>query len=256
MPQFTPITTKDLNAQTDTIRVHWPSFNSAGQEEIDQQFHVVAETADYTSYNTSFVYCKHPDGKIWKSLFVPLEGNGSKGVSLTWWGKDESVKGQCQAKVVSEKEWYTVFKSKVGKDYDVTQYIGRYVPVDSNHQFVYNLAGDNEIAKLPALAFEMNQSRDLIHTGGKHRAGTVIGKAIAEEVLPIAEFIISLQNKKVEPRAQIEACADNQGDRDFIDGLTDMMFGTGKVVSPSAVRAPVPVIDREEVYGSGWGGFA
>jgi hypothetical protein len=253
---FTPFSTTNLSLETVSHRVAWPTYDNAGRQSLADSFTAISETSGAV-YSSSFVSCHHPEGKIWKSMFIALNKSGSTGISVTWWGKNLGVKGQAQAKIVSEKEWYGVVKSKaVGKDYKIEQYIGRYIPIDSNHQFVYDVLADEDAGRLPAMGFCPAQAASLIQMGTESKIGTLIGKAIAEDIFPTADFITFLEGKGLSIQSEMELAPKDRVSQDIVSAMTAMMFGAQKGKPPVAPKTPVPVIDREEVYGSGWGGFA
>ena len=253
--QYTPYIPAGVTTELEQVRVNWSARDSVGREEIAERFHQISEVGNVV-YNASFIDCQHPEGKWWKSLFIPINRSGTAGLSITWWGKDLKVKGQVQVKKVSEKEWYTVVKSKaVGKEYEVLNYIGRYVPVDGNHGFVYDIAQNPEIPKLPTLGFELNAASDLI---GKHTVyglGREVGSTLANTT-PIRAFIDHITAKNLDANVISEAGTHSStlDETNIINGLMEKMFGNAPEISVAA--PPVPKVDRSEVYGSGWGGFA
>lgn len=255
--QYTPYTYNGVSTALEQVRVSWNTRNAAGQEEIADRFYQISEVGN-AIYNASFIDCQHerPMGKWWKSLFVPLNRNGSLGLSITWWGKDLKVKGQVQVKKVSEKEWYSVVKSKaVAKEYEVLNYVGRYVPIDGNHSFVYDIANNPEVPKLPSVGFEPSAAADIADKHTIYGLGREMGGNLAN-ITPIRAFIDHLTIKNLDGTAISEASTHSTSieETNIINGLMETLFGNAPEVSVTA--PPIPKVDRSEVYGSGWGGFA
>lgn len=257
MPLITPYSPSDLVASSSsTIQVAWqlPGVRSGNTEQVAA--HVMADSSTIV-WPTSLIECRHPEGKLWRSMFIPTSPSGSVGFSLTWWGKDDLVKGQAQVKAVSETEWYSVVKSKaVSKGYEVQTYIGRQIPLNTGHQFVKDLASSEFLPKLPVLAMSKAQSENYFDKGTGDKIGSVIGKAIAN-ILPTSNFLNNL-NGKGHPvgglLAQAFGASSNGSAKDVVGGI--MRELTGDLPIPETLKkAPEPQIDREEVYGSGWGAF-
>lgn len=255
MPFLTPYSPSDSGLSIHTINVAWKlSGHRSGP--VEQVAAHSTGSSGSTLWVTSLIECRHPEGKLWRSMFIPLTATGGLGMSITWWGKDDTVKGQTQCKIVSEQEWYTVVKSKaVGKGYNVENYIGRSVPLAVGHGFVSDLVADKNLPQLPGLAFTTEQANDLIMSGGSERLGMKMGKALAN-ILPTSNFFANLNGKGHSLNALLSqgyAEAGSLGEKDVVAGLMIELTG---VVKPTEATVPSePQVDREEVYGSGWGAF-
>jgi hypothetical protein len=206
------------------------------------------------------IECRHPEGKLWRSMFIATTPTGVDGFSLTWWGKDDQVKGQAQCKRVSEREWYSVVKSKaVSKGYTVENYIGREVPLQVGHEFVVELSKGTKNAALPILAMTDIQAGTYGVEGGHDKIGRIMGKALAN-LLPTSNFLSNINGKghsvgALLAQARSETASPQTAD--VVEGIMHSVDGTFIDVAsvPHGVREPEPKIDREEVYGSGWGAF-
>lgn len=256
MALITPYSPSDISFGVSQIQVAWrlPGVRSGVEEQV--AMHSIADVGSST-WPTSMIECRHPEGKLWRSMFIPTNVSGSQGLSLTWWGKDDQVKGQSQVKVVSEGEWYGVVKSKaVAKGYAVETYIGRQVPLQVGHSFVKDLVMERDLPQLAQLAFTQDQSSNLSSIGGGERIGSTMGKALAN-ILPTNNFFANLNGKGHSLAALLTQGLQettNQASKDAIVGLMRELTGDLKPVE-AAPKIAVPQIDREEVYGSGWGAF-
>uniref|UniRef100_A0AAU6W052 Uncharacterized protein n=1 Tax=Pseudomonas phage Nican01 TaxID=3138540 RepID=A0AAU6W052_9CAUD len=260
MALITPYSPSDSSSgaglAVSTVQVAWrlPGVRSGVTEQVAA--HSISDVVSST-WPTSMIECRHPEGKLWRSMFIPINVSGSQGLSITWWGKDDQVKGQSQVKIVSENEWYTVVKSKaVAKGYAVETYIGRQVPLQVGHSFVKDLVADKVLPQLGQIAFTQDQSTNLARIGGGDRIGATIGKALAN-ILPTNNFFANLNGKGhslVALLTQGFAEANGTESKDMIAGLMRELTGDLKPVD-TIKKAPEPQIDREEVYGSGWGAF-
>ncbi|UIS24615.1 hypothetical protein S21ZY_053 [Pseudomonas phage ZY21] len=256
MPLITPYSPSDSALLVTPLQVAWklPGVRTGCTEQVAA--HTIAES--FTNlWGTSMIECRHPEGKLWRSMFIPIVASGSSGMMLTWWGKDDQVKGQSQVKVVSENDWYGVVKSKaVSKGYAVESFIGRQIPLQVGHSFVKDLLDDKELPQLPLLAFTQDQASNLFATGAGDKIGTTIGKALAN-ILPTNNFLANLNGKGHSVGALLTEAiglAVATSEKDMIAGL--MRELTGDLPSVEATKMPPePQIDREEVYGSGWGAF-
>lgn len=250
MPNFTPISQNNLETKTARKAVDWPL--SVGNYSAT---HVISEGTALT-YCASFIDCEHPEGKCWSSMFFSTNANGTEGFAITWWGKDRAVKGQAQAKVVSEQEWYGVVKSKaVAGGYNVKRYIGRTVPLTVNHSFINDIVKDPTIPQLPVLALT-NIQQNMFTTLNMGQMTALATKSCA----PTDDFLKVLHNKRFD-MGQMLGKVHNESTTtlaaDFIEGVnTGYMTSSASDLPPLKKVAPEPVVNRAEVYGGGWGGFA
>lgn len=256
MPLITPYSPSDSGLSGSGGHVAWQlaGVRTGATEQVAS--HTTANSAT-ALWATSLIECRHPEGKLWRSMFIPIVASGSAGFSLTWWGKDDQVKGQAQVKMVSENEWYAVVKSKAAsKGYDIVNYIGRQVPLQVGHSFVKDIVNDGTIPQLPMLALTQEQSSRLVAAGQGDKVGAVIGKALAN-ILPTNNFFANLNGKghAVGPLlTQAYGEATTTSEKDVIQGLMRELTGDLSTIEPIK-KAAEPQIDREEVYGSGWGAF-
>lgn len=261
MPLITPYMPTDLSSSAHE-KVEWHTFGQIHPSPRQSAIHSVANMDDPLTYPMSLIECEHPEGKIWQSMFIPLSPNGAAGVSVTWWGKSNAVKGQCQVKEVSESDWYTVVKSKaVAKGYKVLNYVGRTVPLNVSHQFVKTLVNTDEVAALPVLAFANFQSNLISDQSGRHGIGMTIAK-VMNNFLPVENFLSRLSAKGFSVGQALEdlstAAIYDAGRSDILQGIrtigiaSDTDSARGSQLSK---KAPEPEVDREEVYGGGWGAF-
>jgi len=258
MQFFTPYKTTDLKT-LETVYVKWPDISGkSGYTEVAHSISPVDSKVNV--FPTSMIVCSHPEGKQWMSMFIPMNKSGSYGISLTWWGKDLIVKGQCQAKSVSESEWYSVVKSKaVGKGYEVEQYIGRTVPLNVGQSFVSDIAKDNKGGRLHFMALTYDQYIAVIADScGIAGIGSIMAQAI-DNIVPTSNFISFIGNKGVDINAlimgEVEKLSPGSTERLVGEAFVSHKFGSSPLVN-SQPRKQEPVIDREEVYGGSWGGFA
>lgn len=255
MPFITPYSPFDSGLPFHTTNVAWKlsGHRSGPVEQVAAHSTTVSSSAFWV---TSLIECRHPEGKLWRSMFIPLTAIGATGISITWWGKDDTVKGQTLCKIVSEQEWYTVVKSKVvGKGYNVENYIGRSVPLSPGHGFISDLVADKSLPQLPGLAFTIEQANDLAMYGGFERLGMNMGKALAN-ILPTSNFFANINGKGHSLNDLLSQChaeVVNMSKKDVVAGL--MIELTGAVKLTEATVPSEPQVDREEVYGSGWGAF-
>lgn len=255
MPVITPYSPSDSGLNLSKLNVAWQlsGVRSGPTEQVAA--HTTASSAT-NLWVTSLIDCRHPEGKLWRSMFIPLTASGATGMSITWWGKDDQVKGQTQVKMVSETEWYSVVKSKaVAKGYTVENYIGRDTPLQVGHNFVKDLVNNQTLPQLPQLAFTSNQASDLFASGMGDKIGSVIGKALSN-ILPTNTFFANLNGKGHSLGALLSEALTNcsNTEADVVQGLMRELTGTLPVVEV-LVAPPEPQIDRKEVYGSGWGAF-
>lgn len=256
MPLITPYSPSDIGHATSGRHVAW-QLSSARSGATEQVAAHTTANASSATWATSFIECRHPEGKLWRSMFIPITASGASGFSLTWWGKDDQVKGQAQCKMVSETEWYAVVKSKaVAKGYDVVNYIGRQVPLQVGHSFVKDIVDDANIPQLPLLALTQDQSANLFAVGQGDKIGSTVGKALAN-ILPTHTFFANLNGKGHSLAALLSeayGATVTTSEKDMIQGLMRELTGDLTKIEPIK-KAPEPKIDREEVYGSGWGAF-
>lgn len=249
MPQFTPVTANNLETNTVRKMVSWPL--SKGEYTAT---HIVSDGAALT-YCASYIDCEHPGGKCWSSMFFSTNQNGTEGFSITWWGKDRIVKGQAQSKLLSEQEWYGVIKSKVvSGGYGVKRYIGRTVPLTVNHSFINEIVKDSTIPQLPVFALTNNQQNMFTSLN--------IGQVVASTTkacVPVEDFLQILRDKHFDISGmlgKVHTESITTLSADFIEGVaTEYAYGSG-VTSSVNKSVPEPKVDRAEVYGGGWGGFA
>lgn len=256
MPLITPYSPSDVGQNCNVVNVAWKLAGVRTGTSEQVAAHSIADTQN-NLWSTSMIECRHPEGKLWRSMFVPITASGGSGISITWWGKDDQVKGQAQCKIVSETEWYSVVKSKaVAKGYDVETYIGRSIPLQVGHNFVKDLSKDDRLPQLPQLAMTANQASILFASGQGDKIGSVMGKALSN-ILPTNNFFTNINGKGHSLGALLsEGLAGTQvtSEKDVITGLMRELTGDLKPVE-GIKKAPEPQIDREEVYGSGWGAF-
>ncbi|ATW57990.1 hypothetical protein CNR34_00057 [Pseudomonas phage nickie] len=256
MPLITPYSPSDLGQKCEVINVAWKlaGVRTGTSEQVAR--HSTANTQN-NLWSTSMIECRHPEGKLWRSMFIPITASGGSGMSITWWGKDDQVKGQAQCKIVSETEWYSVVKSKaVAKGYDVETYIGRSIPLQVGHNFVKELSENSSLPQLPQLAFTPDQASNLFAQGQGDKIGATIGKALSN-ILPTNNFFTNINGKGHSLGALMSEGLSNAmttSEKDVIAGLMRELTGDLKPIE-GIKKAPEPQIDREEVYGSGWGAF-
>lgn len=256
MPLITPYSPSDSGLTCDNIQVAWrlPGVRTGVTEQVAAHSTASSATA---LWGTSMIECRHSEGKLWRSMFIPTVASGNTGMSITWWGKDDQVKGQAQVKIVSESDWYGVVKSKaVAKGYIVESYIGRQIPLQVGHSFVKDLVNSKFLPQLPLLALTSDQSTIMFASGQGDKIGTTIGKALAN-ILPTNNFFANLNGKGhilAVLMAEAFAAVGTTAEKDMIAGMMRELTGDLAPVE-SFKKAPEPQIDREEVYGSGWGAF-
>lgn len=262
MPIFHPYTTKDIDVK-ETVGVSWTLIEPNGTHVVAPAMHVLTEDSVLT-YSTSFISCQHPEGKCWNSLFVPVVANGMSGFSITWWGKEHRVKGQISVKQLSENEWYNTVKSKaVAKDYKVLQYIGRNIPLTSGHSFIHQIITDDSVSSLPQMAFTNYQSNEIREKGSERAvgravtAGLKVNTAIGHYLRVLEEKGFDLQQELIRIQDQMDNML-SRASADFVAGMYDEGLTDGEIIvnMRGKGKPAEPVIDRVEVYGNGWGGFA
>jgi hypothetical protein len=264
MATITPFDTTALSRSTlATCVVDWQIHDAPDHIEILHTAHSIHET-QVPLLCSSFVELEHEGGKIWNSLFVPVSLNGNEGFSVTWWGKDRFVRGQMQIKSIGESEWYNLVKSKVAKDYGVCKYVGRFVPLNTNHSFI-NAIKCNQ--KLPMMAFDTGTVQDVITSKTAVGLGSAMAKAL-KNIVPVEHFLKGLTDKGYDLDVEMEGSLSiwktgSSQVSDIIEGvkLTGLAESasdrtTITIKGRSSTKAPQPVIDREAAYGGGWGGFA
>lgn len=211
---------------------------------------------------SSVIFCRHPDGgKFWESMFIPLTSTGGAGVSITRWGK-EATRGQSQAKMVSEQEWYKTVKSKVmAGGYETLNFVGRETPLSSDHHFVKVLHSSPDVPTLPGFAFSPAQKLTIGRVTGAEGLGYVMGKALWN-IIPTERFLLNMATSghDVAQALKMTVKSSSVEQMDVIDGFVRGISESGdsavvRVSKNGTVLPPEPVIDREEVYGGGWGAF-
>lgn len=260
MPYFTPYNIDNLEVDVEHKTVDWPLVTNLGERERWEETSLVANGAS-TTFTASFIACEHPGGKVWSSLFIPVVGSGLEGFSITWYGKDNLVKGQVSIKPNTENDWYNLVKSKVvAGGYTVMQYIGRTVPLTVSHSFVNDIQKSGATPKLPQMAFTSLQANELVMNGGYHKIGQTIAKNIAA-FAPVDRFLKNITAKGIDIipyLREVNRVVSNGTASDVMLGLIDAgLVPNGSTLGvPRKAKAPEPKIDRAEVYGGGWGGFA
>lgn len=212
------------------------------------------------AFPTSLIECRHPEGKIWRSMFISTTFTGSAGVSITWWGKSDLVKGQVQYKEVSEAAWYSVVKSKaIAGGYKVENYIGREVPLQVGHEFVRDIFDNPSVNCMPTLAFNSDQATVIQLANTCSKIGSLMGTAISN-LSPTENFLVNLVERDQDVVLNLEQILDGKviGSESY-DLLLGLMGPLNSLKSGHYVRPPAstaPQVDREEIYGeSGWGAF-
>lgn len=263
MARFTPYMPADLTSLT-RESVKWQLTSHRGEVREEPSIISSASYSEPAEYELSMITCEHPEGKVWESMFIPLNASSAEGVSITWWAKNSSGKGQAQIKLVSETEWYSTVKSKaVSKGYKVTNFIGREVPISSGHAFVIDLHRDELIPSIFSLGFTRQQAQALRIKGGNELIGATIGTAISN-LVPTDHFIRKMaanHHSFVGMIDQIIASTTIE-QKDLLKGIANVE-GLKNVLAyqaPKGTRAePVKSRDqlnaeREESYGA-WGAF-
>lgn len=261
MALITPYTLNDL-AKTEPVSVNWNVIQPFSPDKEEPAIMSVTTINDHGEFCMSMINCVHPDGgKFWDSMFIPTNLTGGQGMSITCWGK-ASTKGQFQVKEVSEQEWYKTVKSKaVSGGYDVKNFVGRTVPLSSDHGFVRTLQENPDVPSIPCLAFTPAQKADIGQRGGPEGLGYFMGKA-ASNIIPTENFIKALQIRNHDFIGKMESLTLNGSGvtqshdlvQGFIRGVSEKglpTVGSGRALA----KAAEPQIDREEVYGGGWGAF-
>lgn len=260
MAFITPFTLDDLDTR-EVIEVNWNILAPFSPDKTELARMTVAQIAEYGEFCTSMINCVHPDGgKFWDSMFIPTNPTGGTGVSVTCWGK-AATKGQFQVKSVSETEWYKTVKSKaVSGGYDVKNFVGRMTPLQSDHKFVRDIHDDPSIPTIPALCFAPQQKSKIGTAAGPEGLGYVMGKASAN-IIPTEQFLRSLHSRghAFLPQLHQATAAQDTSCQDLMTGFVrgvQESHGTTLASKPAAPTRPVePQVDREEVYGGGWGAF-
>lgn len=205
------------------------------------------------------ITCKHEAGKIWESMFIPVTASGSKGISITWWGKNHASRGKAQCKQVSETEWYTTAKSKaVAGGYEVTNFIGTEVPITRNLSFVREIHDHIGIPSIPQMGFSHLQMEEIRHKSGYEGVGYTTGTALSRSVVTRA-FIRNVMNHHGSIRAMITKSLFHllSDEKDFIEGAINSIENNLTAADAPAKREkikPEPTVNRADVY-STWGAF-
>lgn len=265
MARITPYTLSDLEDIDDHTLVHvdWTVVQPfASDTHVRTSGTIASLRGDHGDFVSSVISCRHPDGgKFWESVFIPLQMTGGKGVSLTRWGK-KATRGQMQAKLVSEHEWYKTVKSKaVAGGYDVLNFVGREIPLATDHSFIKILHERIEVATLPAFGFSSNQKSVIGRAAGAEGLGYVMGKAMSN-IIPSENFFRNMIECGHNVRdALLHAVKELPKPEEdliygFVRGMNEHINPNIPQVSKNGFqRPPEPQIDRDEVYGGGWGAF-
>lgn len=239
-------------------RVKWVLRDRSDMATEEECVHSVIEEEN-GEFQSSLIACKHPEGKVWESLFIATSRNGMSGLAITWWGKAGS-RGQISVKKVSEADWYTVVKSKVvGKGYDIDAFIGRDRALMNSHQFVTDIHENSP--SLPAMGLPNWVAQDIIDTKTMRGLGDMMGRAFTG-IVPVSNFITKLLNNGHNLPSKICDAATSEP----VVPIKDTLLGVAAAIAASSqafeevlakAKAPkLPEIDREEVYAEAWGGFA
>ncbi|MEG0063016.1 MAG: hypothetical protein RR740_00285 [Pseudomonas sp.] len=252
--------TRQTGKKTHTTDVEWKFVNTVNRShETGVARHSTGES-NASVYESSFIQLRHPDGKVWDSMFVSLTRDGSTGLMISRWGKDHFVKGQSQVKVVSERTWSDTVRDKFQKGgYNCAGFIGRETPIDAKFSFMKDLHDDPTIATLPQIGFNQSHAEEIRINGTESAIGKMLGQAIGN-IFPTAKFFEHAAWNGHDLIGEIKKAVSvldrgpNDAGASFLLGLGEMLGQPIDVTISSA--PPEPQIDREEVYGGGWGGFA
>ncbi|UKL14955.1 hypothetical protein hairong_050 [Pseudomonas phage hairong] len=263
MASITPYTLDNLDS-TKVIDVTWNIIRPFSPDSTHPARMSVSELhqSQHGEFVSSMITCVHPDGgKFWESLFIPTNMTGGTGISITRWGK-ASTRGQMQVKAVSEHEWYKTVKSKaVSGGYEVKNFIGRQTPLSSDHQFVKLLHEDAAVPSLPAFGFSPMQKSVVGKAAGPEGLGYVMGKALSN-IIPTEQFMLNMGTSGHDWLTAVAKAANGLAIESadvvagFVRGASEHVGDSIASVSKrGVVTPPEPQIDREEVYGGGWGAF-
>lgn len=263
MARFTPYMPADLTSLT-RESVKWQLTSHRGEVREEPSIISSAGYSEQPEYELSMITCEHPEGKVWESMFIPTTVSGAEGISITWWAKNSSGRGQAQIKLVGESEWYSTVKSKaVSKGYKVTNFIGREVPVGSGHTFVLDLHKDELIPSIFSLGMTRQQSIALRNKGGNELIGLTIGTAISN-IVPTDHFVRKMAANGHSVVGMIDSVLNSTTieQKDILKGITNVEglrnvlayeAPKGARVEPVKSREQVNA-EREETYGA-WGAF-
>lgn len=256
---LTPYTINKITPSTlSEKRVKWILRDQRDVAVTEECIHSVINE-EHGEFQSSLITCKHPEGKVWESLFIATSRNGMSGLAITWWGKAGS-RGQVSIKKVGEADWYTVVKSKVvGKGYEINAFIGRDRALMNSHQFVTDIHESSP--SLPAMGFPAWVAQDIIDTKTMRGLGDVMGRAFSG-IVPVSNFITKLLHNGHNVPEKINEAASAES----VTAIKDTLSGVAAAITSSSqafadvlakAKAPkLPDIDREEVYAEAWGGFA
>ena len=251
---------QDVDKNASTIVHKQVGWNLRDHHDVltkEEALHSVADGQN-GEFESSLICCKHPEGKVWESMFISTNRNGSSGLIATWYGKAGS-RGQLVLKGASEADWYTLVKSKViGKGYEVDSFVGRDRALMNSHQFVTDL--HESAPSLPAMGFIPWQAQQVIDKGGNRAIGTLMAQAM-KGITPVRNFLDKLRMNGHDLPQKIADMATPTtvpAMRDLMSGIADTLStGTSDADKSFSRKAePKPEINREEVYAEAWGGFA
>lgn len=256
---LTPYTIDKISSTNrEETRVKWLLRDRHDTAQIEECIHSIINE-EHGEFQSSLITCKHPEGKVWESLFIATSRNGISGLAITWWGKAGS-RGTISVKKVGEADWYTVVKSKVvGKGYDINAFIGRDRALMNSHQFVTDIHENSP--SLPAMGFPAWVAQDIIDTKTTFGLGDVMGRAFSG-IVPVSNFITKLLHNghNIPEKIRQAAAAETVNQvRDTLNGVAGAISSPGLAFADvlNKAKAPkLPEIDREEAYAGAWGGFA
>lgn len=258
---FVPYTQESLSLVEQSETVTWAFVEPTSSSIYEGDFTHTMVPGVRSLYDSSFIALTHQSGKIWESVFIASSATGHSGHSITLWGK-AGAKGQIQVKTVSETEWYSVVKSKVGKgEYQVVSYIGRSAGMAKGHEFIRDIWNDPTIRKCLPVGFAVQQAGALTSAfteeglGQRIAAGLLrmkpiahfFGKMVMKGHLPATDFE---QNVKLDDTQLGIMTTLMEAQQHFIDNPGDT-FNLKEIAEEDkeAIQA-----NREAEY-SGWGAF-
>lgn len=228
----------------------------------------VAEISNPTAYEASFISCTHNEGKSWESLFIPLDADGTNGVSVTWWNRNRGLNGQVNVKLCSVSDYYNTVASKaVYKGYDVVAYVGRDRGFTRRHAFVDELAR-RERSSSPVIAMSRDDMDELSSgvPGWREHVGERLAKALYNHPATI-QFFQRLKKKSLLGQAMREMGDVIENSRhaeimtSFRDTLADLTamnrtedVAQGEVYPAQAEEKPKAAPKKTDLY-QAWGAF-
>lgn len=191
---------------------------------------------------THYISCRHHEGKVWESLYVPA--NGAEGLAVTRWARNGSSSGSFNVKKVSELEWYNTVKSKaVLKGYDVLHITGVTTPLTSRHSFIQDLRQKGVLLPNLSMPYELYSALK------PNDRSSLIAKAY-RRYKPISHFLNRLCVTGID-----KAIASNLAGRNDAELILEQALGLQPQMATATATQPTRAETRAERYGMAWGAF-